>query len=655
MPKAAAARLPSVSNPDKRLSPTTILSINDGYLLQENVRQLLCGLLHGFQSAHVKWNNLPPLMPGGSTAIETDWVTWKNPVYDYSCTPVASFIDFESSVRFLEDSTEYVAEKILNLKRLVDSPGGIPALVKKLRTRADFQRMPSLAVKPIVFLIFVGNHARDLPDSTAIQRLLQGKKGKLAGSHPGITCRAFGSGGSARLVETESHELIYVGLANREKVLELTYQAIALNLAKRHDLVDERYFHELTALAGLPLLLEPMPRQLSIQAASAPAPVVIDGKHVVYYRFTVDPIAFLRLSTVMRLVSDYDYLQRLPEGPHLWDMATDVEAGGRFPTPVLTIPADDNKPMVASPFITHTGGAILTPYGWHIIDGQHRVFSYYLTDPGKAVQSLDVNSYEPANPTDKPAIASALFLNVNFKALKPPIDLALAHAAFASQWTGGAWIPRKRGRQSVGDSKLYSSRILASRFCLELSGSPSVFKNFFRHRGATDSGKASIQSISTYLGDNFNLREPNDAKSPIASRFGTVAGASGIWTKPNPTPQSIQPLWDNLVSLFDDFLIGVCEAGGGSPVANRETIRDLVLENNNVFVGLWKAFFWYSFEKTYGGKRTPEVPKRLLRQVLPWLKVQSDRGRLSGARNAYRSGSGAVRISDRLVRLLGGP
>jgi hypothetical protein len=587
--------------------------------------------------------------------VEMDWVTWRHPVYDYSCTPVAAFVDFESTVRHLQDTPEYVSEKILSLARVIESPGGILGAIKKLRTKPDYQKLPELKQPPNVYLVFVGNHAEDLPDVGEVQKLLQGKKGRLEGADPGITCKKIGASGQARLVRLTSGTEIRVCLVNREKLLELAYQAIALNFAKRQDLVDERYFHEITALADLPLLLDPMPRRIAIQAASAPTPVVIDGKHVVYYRFTVDPVEFLRLSTVMRLVSDYDYLQRLPEGPHLADMAADIEAGGRFPTPILTIPADDNKQMAAAPFVVHTGGATLTPYGWHIIDGQHRVFSYYLTDPGKGVQSLDVNSYEPANPSDKPSIASALFLNVNFKALKPPIDLALAHSAYASRWNGGGWVPRKRGRQAGGDSKVYSSRILASRFCLELSGSTTIFKDFFKHRGATDAGRASIQSISTYLGDDFNLRDPADPDNPLAARFGTAPSAAGLWTKLDPTPQSLQPLWDELVELFDDFLRSVCSATGGSPLSNRERLRELVSENNNVFVGLWRSFFWFSFEDTFGGKKTPKVPNSRARRILPWLVKQSDGHRLSGPRNAYRSGGGAVRISERMIRLLGGP
>ncbi len=190
---------------------------------------------------------------------------------------------------------------------------------------------------------------------------------------------------------------------------------------------------------------------------------------------------------------------------------------------------------------------------------------------------------------------------------------------------------------------------------LELSGSPGVFKDFFKHRGTTDLGKASIQSISTYLGQEFNLRDPSDGLNPIAARYGTVTGASGIWSVPDPAPNPLKPLWDEIVESFDNFCRDVAIGGGFNAVTGRDAIRDFVHENNNVFVGLWRTFFWYSFVKRSGGAVTPAIPRRLAGRVLPWLNKQRNAKRLSGSRNAYRSGSGAARISDKIIELLGGP
>lgn len=653
----ASGRIPYASDPRRRLDPVRIREVNEGYLFQDLVAQLMGGLFSGIPGSRIVWSGLPVGPGGGASTVEMDWATWLSRAFEYNDTPTGVFIDVESTVRSLDDGesgTEYVAQKILNFKRLLDAPGGIPKAIKAAKSDAKYSAFPSLTDPPLNFLIFVSNRAEKLPDVAGLRAALRGTRNSLVGTDPRIDCTEHGHDGSAIAVDLPGGNQILVGLMDREKLLEFAYLAQALNEAKRHDLVNERFLHELTALAGHPVLLEPMPRKIEVKGAAPPTPVQVDGRPATFYRFSVDPFAFLRMSTVLRLVSDYAFLQRLPEGGHLGDMALDVEAGGRFPTPVLCIPAAENKVNTKQSFIYHAGGAIVSPYEWHIIDGQHRAFSYYLVSPGAPnIQDLDINCYELASPSDRGTIASGLFLNVNYKAMKPPIDLALAHYAYSTAWPGGNWVIRKRGRGTVGDSQLYSARILASRFLLEMSTHDTVFRQFFKYRGAKDKGKTSIQSISTYLSPDFDLRDPADPDSPFAARFGNVKGASGAWTVPDPAPEHLGEFWKVLVDSFDEFLTLVLKGSGKSTIDAGIELRELVSRNNNVFVALWRAFYWYSFERVPGTGPVPVIPKTTAAKIMPWLYKQDAAGRLSGPDNKYRSGAGAIALSKKLIDLIG--
>jgi hypothetical protein len=648
-------RIPFAADVRHRLDPVSIQGVNDGAQFEKQISQLMPGLLHGFHGSKISWEMLPVGPRGGSSTVEMDWATWVGRAYDYNDARKPAFINIEATTKVLEDHPDYVAEKILQLKRLADAPGGIVGAIKRLRGDARFSSFEELDDEPVPYLVFVGNFSSRLPDTAALRSLLRGTKGAIPASDPGIELSKCGPDQRAFRVTLSSGKELFVGLINKDKLIELIYTAQALNLAQRQDDVDERFLHELTFLAGRPVLLKTMPRRVEVSGASPPTTITIDGKPATFHRFSVDPYSFLRMSTVLRLVSDYGFLQRLPEGPHLAEMAFEIEAGGRFPTPVLCIPADDNIVNVKDSQVCHTGGAVLSPYQWHIIDGQHRAFCYYLVKPGTKVQDLDINCYQLATPDDKGPIASSLFLNVNFMSIKPPIDLALAHYAYVTRWPEGSWIPRRRGRSQRGDSKLYSARILASRFLLDLSAGDTVFRGFFKFKGTRDKSKTSIQSISTYLSGDFELQDPSNPSEPIAARFGTVKGASGVWRVPCPPPNSISSLCESLIDAFDGFVVAVTRGYGKSPPESEKLLRDLVSKNNNVFVGLWRTFYWYSFVEKTGSGPIPEMPKRLAARILPWLVKEDSKGHLAGPRNRYRSGSGAGAISAAMIKRVGGP
>ena len=118
------------------------------------------------------------------------------------------------------------------------------------------------------------------------------------------------------------------------------------------------------------------------------------------------------------------------------------------------------------------------------------MFCYYFIDPGSSPQHVDVNSYSLHNQDEKPDIASALFLDVNFKAERPSEDLGLADHAYCHSWPHGFWVHRRKTRHVKDVSKdFYSSRVLATRFLLELSSRETTFRGFFKLRGANDPGR----------------------------------------------------------------------------------------------------------------------------------------------------------------------
>ena len=101
--------------------------------------------------------------------------------------------------------------------------------------------------------------------------------------------------------------------------------------------------------------------------------------------------------------------------------------------------------------------------------------------------------------------------------------------------------------------------------------------------------------------------------------------------------------------------LNVTDVSGYSSITGNEKLRELVSMNNNVFVGLWKAFYWYSVEKSTSPGKFREMPKTLSRELMPWLMSQKDSGFLAGKNNKFRSGAGAVAMERELVKLVGGP
>ena len=187
---------------------------------------------------------------------------------------------------------------------------------------------------------------------------------------------------------------------------------------------------------------------------------------------------------------------------------------------------------------------------------------------------------------------------------------------------------------------------------LELNEKSILFKGFFKQPGAKDPGKSSVQSLSTYMSPEFEVRDPSDSDNPFAARFGTVGGAEGIWSTPDPSPDALARVWPKLVQEFDDFLRIVTGPPDSDGIpTNASVLRSLVQRNINVFVALWRVFYGYRFKRPSAGTRYPwPVPAASARAMLDELVRLAHAGRLYGKRGAFRSGAGVARLTETLVR-----
>lgn len=616
------------------------------------IRQLLPGMLSTIPGGKIAWGPLPVAPHWTTSSVEMDWATWVPRAYMDGQRPVAAFLDIEATTHNVEDQEDYVPKKILQLARVLDANGGLASQIGVLRSNPRYAGFPLLPTEHENYLLIVSNKSARLSTDSVIRAFLKGTKGSLAGSHPDFDCTPTNTRGSAYEVTTPSGKKIHLGLIGADRLTELSYLAFALNQSKRHELVDERFLFELTSSADCPLLLDAMPTTVSVTGLAPGAPLRIEGKTVTLHRFTIDPFAFLRMATVLRLVSDYSYLQRLPDGNRLAEMGMVIESGDRFPTPVLCLPPDSDAVEERQSLVRQSGGAAVSAYRWHLIDGQHRVFCYYFIEPGRSVQSIDVNSYTLSNPPDRASIASSLFLDVNFKAERPSEDLGLSYYAFMNLWPQGSWIPKKgRGRAQRGSKDFFSARILASRFLLELNIQDTIFKDFFKAVGARDSGKVSIKALSTYLSGDFDLQSPDDRASAVACRYGTVAGAGHQWSRARPAPGQLDRLWTSLVDHFDDFCSAIAVTSPGGLLGGQSDLRRLIKKNNNVFVALWKAFHQICLKGGTGSTLAAVSPKKAAR-ALKWLLVQESKGYLTGTTNKYKSGTGSTSLPLKLIKLL---
>jgi hypothetical protein len=171
-----------------------------------------------------------------------------------------------------------------------------------------------------------------------------------------------------------------------------------------------------------------------------------------------------------------------------------------------------------------------------------------------------------------------------------------------------------------------------------------VFENLFRVEGAAGKQQVSIQSITTYLSVDFDMPKPDDPGHPFARTWGTAAAGDGTWRVVEPPPEALRPFWAKLVPDFESFVKSVAP-NNPPPGFNLENLRHAILENNNVFVAIWRLYMWCRF----GGINPithAAIPQRWpltglqVAAVRDKLKNLEATGLLHGRTSPFKSGRG---------------
>lgn len=302
------------------------------------------------------------------------------------------------------------------------------------------------------------------------------------------------------------------------------------------------------------------------------------GHNVETYRLRIRLVDLLRLCTVERTLNDVGRLQRLPVSRHLKMIAMEgINEGREFVNPVVISTTHDFKverdPTTKADYLKPTSmSKNMEHYSWALIDGQHRIFSGYLVDlstPKLANVEFDaVIRY--LNPNKIPSesmddINAQTFFDLNYRSLPPKADIALVRSTEISAWPNG-WIPYQTRLV------IYSSRIHAARFLLELNKKGPLKDRFGlggEKFGATQIG---LSSASTYLGDTYNHFDfffqyknggtPNHHKHSIGPLYASwnVKSSSGRLVYPdNKEWMASQPAYEAISQpngLEDNVKIG---------------------------------------------------------------------------------------------------
>jgi hypothetical protein len=652
--------------------PAKIVALRDWKKFQNATKNLLSSLLSTFhgRSIRFKTGTMPvPTGRGRRRAIPTrvpDWITWKRNTYDLTNSQSDILIDFESTILDLSTNPDYIADKIATLDEIISTNGGNLLEVTR-RARVANPEMDDLGTEPIAYLVFISNNTSKFPSIASIESTLRVGSAHFTRFSPRYTCSPSGNDLLCFQATLPTGARVNVGLIGRNKLLELVSLAEALHHASQPDLHDDRFLYEFTSVTGAPRLLSSLPAQIVVQNATVPEPVVIDGRNVTFVKLSAKPVDFMRMASVLRLVNDFGYLQRLPVREHLEKMAQFVDSGGRFPTPLLCVlpygtilqPAPVVPQVGASPtpgpissHIRLLGAGAVNPYSMAVVDGQHRAFCFYLAN-NFSPPPIDINCYILTNDDDRAFISSALFLNVNYRALPPKIELALIHFAYAKSWPSG-WISRKKGRGVLNyDSKLNSARVLATRFVHELSRPNRHLDGVFRVDPIQDPTRQPIQSVTTYLSEDFDWPLAGDAANPVARVFGTaLITATRDWTLDAPTPEDLTAVWPKLVDEFELYLDLVTHTSAGGNGAKLATLISMIRENPNVFTALWKVFFALRFG-------APVSVGHPLRAGLGWPPSSADATRIMGkletlstapgGLKTYQTGKGRKRLIEELA------
>lgn len=289
------------------------------------------------------------------------------------------------------------------------------------------------------------------------------------------------------------------------------------------------------------------------------------------------------LAVIPRTISSDSSLQRLPIAKKMKMIAEENLATGEpFPTPVVIV-AERSNLFLKNNVPKRIHGPLIKsdetnpiPYSANLVDGQHRVLSYYFSNGSAHNFDVDIVWYElPDNITseDKSSVMSKLFFDINFRAQTPDAALYYTHCSkMVHEWPDG-W------------RKNWSARAHATRF-LFLLNTGKYLEDYFQFEGIKGTGEG-IKSTVTYLQDEFDFRWMNkkgSEKNPKAlcwRRYAEITKSGkavvigdpkavfpdlqnmysplpgNINYGPIPSHQSLDDFWYLLVSDFTKFLDGL--------------------------------------------------------------------------------------------------
>jgi len=321
------------------------------------------------------------------------------------------------------------------------------------------------------------------------------------------------------------------------------------------------------------------------------------------------------LTTVPRSISEVSSLQRLPIARKMIMIADEnVTTMEPFPTPVVVVGERKDLFLRAnSPNQIHGAYAgkdkiNLTPYSLQLVDGQHRVLSYYFSKGVNPDFEIDVVWYElPSNisPESKSSVMSKIFFDINFRSTRPDDALYYTHCAtMTHDWTDG-W---------ASTPKKYSARAHVTKFLL-LMNNHNYLKDYFQFQGIGATGEG-IKSVVTYLEDAFAFKWMNktgkskkNANAICWLRYGSV-DKSGNYVGPTspssvfpdlqvkyyglpgdvtfgPTPHQLgTEFWNLLIKEFTEYLDAL-----NLGLDKFDLFKHYCSENSSVLAAIWGVFY----------------------------------------------------------------
>jgi len=338
---------------------------------------------------------------------------------------------------------------------------------------------------------------------------------------------------------------------------------------------------------------------------------MMGGHNVETYRFEIDAEQLIMLTQVIRTVSKTGALQRIPDKGHMNSIAVDL-GKKMFVNPIVTSTNQllRIKRDSGNNFLEIDGTKPVVPFSWDLIDGQHRVYANYYVPPGTNA-SFEVVLYRYSSSINdelKDKINSQIFYDLNYRTKPADPEIALVRSAYTDSWTGD-W----DSYDPISLNVVFSRRVLASRFLIELSELDGLMKGIFNFRGLKSDESISLKSISTYFKDNFSF-EARGRKTPggherksilkIYDTLGVKSKGVNVGFAPNneypkagvgapigPSPEKMENtyFWKESTKDFNNFL----NALENNTNIKNGLLRTWTLKNTCIMPGIWQFYIAY--------------------------------------------------------------